>query len=409
MARISNLAELKARGELRKGDEVVFAAKGETLTYSVGERYLRCATRVRGANGWIFEAIGLEQESEEKTRFVKAAQGYELDHCDFWPEFRNGDFAAATRLVEAIYIEIARQEMNLPAAKAQEPQKADTPDGPRVIATVEELRAAPLQAGDKFTIKGRTLEVRSDDDGFYGYYVGDYEAKVFRDLGIEDAEEYIEGIVGYEPGSFLWPEVRTAEDLAKVIEDLMIRAGQGEAPYREGDTLRNSHGRYRRILDVLDGGKQFFLSNNWSTVGALDRDPAPRILGVRVALEELKRDYTRVVAPESQAPVEQEDTGYAEGDLIHNPEDGDFARILLASKSGELFFLSDWTDDRTDEEALSNHEDGALWTLEEIKEHNLVRIAPTPTKPAPITLTRLQIAEKFGVTVEQLQIEDEAA
>lgn len=400
MATICNLAELKVRGELREGDEVVFTVKGESLEYGVWQSHLSFRN---GDNAEVFLKLGIKNKYE----FAAAAYGYTEQRSGDWPPFDRGDFAAATRLVEALYIEIARQEMNLPAAKAQEPQKADIPDGPRVIATVEELRAAPLQAGNKFTIKGRTLEVRSDDDGFYGYYVGDYEAKVFRDLGIEDAEEYIEGIVGYEPGGFLWPEVRTAEDLAKVIEDLMIRAGQGEAPYREGDTLRNSHGRYRRILDVFDGGKQFFLSNKWSTVEALDHDPAPRILGGKVALEELKRDYTRVVAPESQAPVEQEDTGYAEGDLIHNPEDGDFARILLASKSGELFFLSDWTDDRTDEEALSNHEDGALWTLEEIKEHNFVRI--DPAKPAPITLTRLQIAEKFGVTVEQLQIEDEAA
>lgn len=411
MATIKNLAELKVRGVLEENDELTFVVKtGDELHYTVRTNFAGHFCKNDGspwANGAVFSALGVE-----KVSFSETAIGGKVQSPDgSWPNTHT--LEDLTKVVEALYIEIARQGWK------------DT----MVIRDLAELKVrGELHQDDTvvFTVGGASFRHNVNDDHL-SYERGSND-RIFDKLGV-NAEEFCSQAYGYEHEGGLWPESHYHDfaALTRAVEAVYIeiarqelhlpktesspapstktRAGQGGAPYREGDVVRTPHGGYRRILDVLDGGKRFFLSDGWATIPALNRDPSPRVLGTEVTLEELKRGYTRV-APETPAAPAVEEHRFAEGDLIYDPEDEGYARILAASSDGNIFALSQWTTDRSDEDMLSTPDE--VFTLEEIKECNYI-LAPAEEPKKVLHLTRDQIAEKFGVDPDQLEIHDEAA
>ena len=80
--------------QLKEGQEVVFTIKDKNYKYYVWKDFLRENT---GDNDKIFFVLGLD-----KRKFANYAYGYESLGGD-WPSSKFKDFAALTRLVEALF------------------------------------------------------------------------------------------------------------------------------------------------------------------------------------------------------------------------------------------------------------------------------------------------------------------
>lgn len=83
--------------ELEHGDRIVFRVEDKVYEYIVSDCFLNYP---RGDNDAIFIALGLDKT--DKIDLASDNYGYRSDQGD-WPEYRNTDFAAATRLVKALY------------------------------------------------------------------------------------------------------------------------------------------------------------------------------------------------------------------------------------------------------------------------------------------------------------------
>ena len=81
--------------QLKEGQEVVFTIKDTDYIYTVCTEYLSIQGSFR--NDKIFKDLGLN-----KINFCSDCYGYNPYDGD-WPESRSGDFAALTRLVEALF------------------------------------------------------------------------------------------------------------------------------------------------------------------------------------------------------------------------------------------------------------------------------------------------------------------
>ena len=81
--------------QLKKGQKVIFTIKDTDYIYTVCTEYLIIQEQSR--NDKIFEDLGLN-----KIKFCSDCYGYDQNGGD-WPESKFGDFAALTRLVEALF------------------------------------------------------------------------------------------------------------------------------------------------------------------------------------------------------------------------------------------------------------------------------------------------------------------
>jgi hypothetical protein len=95
MATYKSFNELKDK-QLELGDEVQFTIKGEKLFYTVKESFLTDSKHA--SNAIIFEKLNIS----DKNKYVSLLYGYfAVDGKGerSWPEFRENDYEAATRLV----------------------------------------------------------------------------------------------------------------------------------------------------------------------------------------------------------------------------------------------------------------------------------------------------------------------
>lgn len=83
--------------ELKENDKVYFTVDHEVHQYIVGTTFLNHTTR---RNDGIFDALKMTRE--ENLALASNHYGYRADQGD-WPEYKSNDFAAATRLVKALY------------------------------------------------------------------------------------------------------------------------------------------------------------------------------------------------------------------------------------------------------------------------------------------------------------------
>ena len=83
--------------ELKENDKVYFTVDHEVHQYIVGATFLNHTTR---RNDGIFDALELERK--EKLALASEHYGYKVHQGD-WPDYKPGDYAAATRLVKAVY------------------------------------------------------------------------------------------------------------------------------------------------------------------------------------------------------------------------------------------------------------------------------------------------------------------
>lgn len=83
--------------ELKENDKIYFVVDSEVHQYVVQASFLNHTSM---GNDAIFDA--LEIGREQKLELASDQYGYDTDNGD-WPEYKRGDFAAATRLVKALY------------------------------------------------------------------------------------------------------------------------------------------------------------------------------------------------------------------------------------------------------------------------------------------------------------------
>ena len=81
--------------QLKEGQRIVFTIKDKNYKYEVCTNYLQKLEG--GYNDKIFLDLKLDTK-----KFANSAYGYDSDEGD-WPESRFEDFAALTRLVEALF------------------------------------------------------------------------------------------------------------------------------------------------------------------------------------------------------------------------------------------------------------------------------------------------------------------
>jgi len=84
----------KIKGTLAQDDTVIFTVGAETLTYTVRSNYLS----ISGDNDKIFILLGLDKNS-----FCVKHYGYDLPRAGVWPESKDEDYPALTRVVNALY------------------------------------------------------------------------------------------------------------------------------------------------------------------------------------------------------------------------------------------------------------------------------------------------------------------
>ena len=89
---------------LRHEDQVIFEYQGEQFSYEVRHSYL-CGDR---SNSEIFVALGLHPGVLAEGAYGYRPGCYGEDGC--WPEFKSGDYAAATRLVWLLFGQLDLKE-----------------------------------------------------------------------------------------------------------------------------------------------------------------------------------------------------------------------------------------------------------------------------------------------------------
>ncbi len=93
---ITNLKELGERKVLQLDDIVIFTIKKEILKYYVYSNFLNHDNH----NNRIFDI--LELNKNDKNKLAEKIYGYKIYGGD-WPESKENDFPALTRLVKELY------------------------------------------------------------------------------------------------------------------------------------------------------------------------------------------------------------------------------------------------------------------------------------------------------------------
>lgn len=95
--KITNLKELNKRKTLKLNDKVIFTASGEEIEYNVFSGHL-------GGRGNDNDYV-LRQLNIDKKQIATECYKYTPLNCHdhYWPEFKDYDFKALTRLVKRLY------------------------------------------------------------------------------------------------------------------------------------------------------------------------------------------------------------------------------------------------------------------------------------------------------------------
>ncbi len=99
---ITCLKELEERGILQLSDIVEFTVNKEIIKYYVWLRFLN----TKGNNNKIFEIL----EIDDKYELAEKAYRYKATEHQ-WPESKDNDFPALTRLVKELYLIIEEKEI----------------------------------------------------------------------------------------------------------------------------------------------------------------------------------------------------------------------------------------------------------------------------------------------------------
>ena len=118
--------------QLREGQEVVFTIKDKIYTYIVHSSYLSSAGPY--TNGQMLTDLGLD-----RNKFCSDCYGYEANSGS-WPFSKNKDYAALTRVVEALfpYCDKVTVDGNIVYSKSEntifkEPESSDIIDFESII------------------------------------------------------------------------------------------------------------------------------------------------------------------------------------------------------------------------------------------------------------------------------------
>lgn len=99
MMKITNLKELNKRKILNFEDIIVFTINKEKIEYEVDANYLH--NRIY-SNEYIFKILKLN-----KIEFTETHYGYNKRrrtiNDEYWPEYKNNDYEAITRVVKELY------------------------------------------------------------------------------------------------------------------------------------------------------------------------------------------------------------------------------------------------------------------------------------------------------------------
>lgn len=91
----------KVRNVLKYGDRVIFNLVGKgSYEYTVMTDFMNYSN---DTNAMIFMELGMS--ADEKILFCDKAYGYEADRSGQWPEFKEKDYEALTRLVTMLHQE----------------------------------------------------------------------------------------------------------------------------------------------------------------------------------------------------------------------------------------------------------------------------------------------------------------
>ncbi len=114
MTEINNLKELEEYGELKIFDKVSFHINKDIIKYEVktliGSAYLCNNHGMGSSNCIIFDVLDIDKyETAERIYRYKALNASDINKV--WPEARDGDFPALTKLVKELYLIIEEKEV----------------------------------------------------------------------------------------------------------------------------------------------------------------------------------------------------------------------------------------------------------------------------------------------------------
>ena len=106
---ITNLKELEGYKELKEGDVVIFTINEQIIRYTVNDQFLCIYEK---DNDEIFRILDIDKNKIAGKAYEYKAS-YRLDsHSDVnWPEPKENDFSALTRLVKELYLIIKEREI----------------------------------------------------------------------------------------------------------------------------------------------------------------------------------------------------------------------------------------------------------------------------------------------------------
>ena len=105
MTTITNLKELEEREILQLGDYVEFITKEKIVKYIVQYDFLlNKEHKSNGKNEEIFNILEID-----RYKLAEKKYGYTTDH-GFWPDSKQFDYSALTRLVKELYLIIEEKE-----------------------------------------------------------------------------------------------------------------------------------------------------------------------------------------------------------------------------------------------------------------------------------------------------------
>lgn len=111
-----------------------------------------------------------------------------------------------------------------------------------------------LGNGEEVRIAGLLLRVTVSSRGYYIYSESSSNTEIFRRLDIRDCHHYVSNIVMYSAASGDFPEVRSLEDLTKVIMDLkereriVIDRRRGPSGYPGSSRSMHERDRYEEYM-----------------------------------------------------------------------------------------------------------------------------------------------------------------
>lgn len=189
--------------QLKNGQEVIFIIKDKNYKYEVHKSFLK---EEDSHNDQIFIDLKIDQ-----VKFAYSAYGYHPGN-GYWPESNYGDFAALTRIVEALfpYCDKVTVDGNIVYSKSEKTifKKSDNMEqlnsGDKIIFTIKDKNYI-------YTVYSQYLCLRSSGDN----------DQIFKDLKL-DKFKFCFDCYGYTPGTGDWPESKDRDytALTRIVEAL---------------------------------------------------------------------------------------------------------------------------------------------------------------------------------------------